>query len=816
MSATPWQRAIAELRAALGAARGDEAAPGLPDEARLRDALARALALCVPPELRDALARRVDAREAAAPGSDAHALATRELARALEEWESDAFAERALGRSVEALPGVGPKRAHGLAERGLGRVVDLLFHLPQAYDDRRSLEAIGDLRVGQHATVIGTVRSKRVESKVARGRAQRVLEAVVGDDTGTLVLRWFRASDRLAAALEPGVRVLATGDVRRYRFAKEMVHPELERLGDGDAPDASGADASGADASGSDARPPAEDAELRVVPAYACPEGVAPRTFRTLVATAVERYSDLVPGWLPDALARDAGLPAPGEALRRVHAPEREARVRDYAGFASPAHERLVLEELYLLELGLALRHARRARAPGIALDASRGAAADAQLPFALTAAQARALAEIRGDLARPSPMSRLLQGDVGSGKTAVAFLAAVTATADGHQAAFMAPTELLAEQHARSLARLAAALPAGLRPRLARLTASLPRAEADAVRARLARGEVDLVVGTHALVQDDVRIPRLALAIVDEQHRFGVRQRAALAARGEGARAPHALVMTATPIPRTLALTLYGDLDVSVIDALPPGRAPTATWLAREGDGKQVAEALRAALDRGEQAYVVFPLVEESEKVDLRSAVDGARRIARAYPDARVDLVHGRLSAEERAAAMARFESGETRILVSTTVIEVGVDVANATLMIVEHAERFGLAQLHQLRGRVGRGGAPGTCVLVARGGGEESEARLRAMLETTDGFRIADADLRIRGPGEFLGTRQSGHLPSLRVADLVRDARLVARARNAAFATVRADPALGGAPGLLRAVEQRWGERLALAGVG
>ncbi|MCA9511186.1 MAG: DNA helicase RecG, partial [Myxococcales bacterium] len=301
-----------------------------------------------------------------------------------------------------------------------------------------------------------------------------------------------------------------------------------------------------------------------------------------------------------------------------------------------------------------------------------------------------------------------------------------------------------------------------------------------------------------------------------DEQHRFGVRQRAALAARGEGARAPHALVMTATPIPRTLALTLYGDLDVSVIDALPPGRAPTATWLAREGDGKQVAEALRAALDRGEQAYVVFPLVEESEKVDLRSAVDGARRIARAYPDARVDLVHGRLSAEERAAAMARFESGETRILVSTTVIEVGVDVANATLMIVEHAERFGLAQLHQLRGRVGRGGAPGTCVLVARGGGEESEARLRAMLETTDGFRIADADLRIRGPGEFLGTRQSGHLPSLRVADLVRDARLVARARNAAFATVRADPALGGAPGLLRAVEQRWGERLALAGVG
>jgi len=799
VSATPWQRAVRDLAGALAAA-----APARDDatDARARAALERAVALRVPPELRDALARWTQAL-LDAPSDDE----LRERAvEALGQLASDDFAERALAQSVEVLPGIGGKRAQALAAHGLGRIGDLLFRLPNGYDDRRSLEAIGDLRAGQHATIAAVVESARFEMRAARGRARRVLEVAVADASGRLVLRWFRASDRLAAALAPGVRVLATGDVRRFRFDLEIVHPELEMLG-------------GA------GEPAAEDApsrELAIIPQYACPEGFAPRTFRALVAAAVERFADLVPGWLPDAIARERGLPEPAEAIARVHAPEHDALVRDYAERTSRAHERLVLEELYLLELGLALRSEQRSRLPGIAIDTARGAAADDRLPFALTNAQRRALAEIRGDLARASPMSRLLQGDVGSGKTAVAFLAAASAIGDGHQVAFMAPTELLAEQHARTLERLSRSLASApgdrgpAPPRIARLSASLSRAQSDDVRALLAAGEIDLVVGTHALVQDDVRIPRLALAIVDEQHRFGVKQRAALAARGEGALAPHMLVMTATPIPRTLALTLYGDLDVSVIDQLPPGRAPTETWLARDGDGKQVAEALRAALDRGEQAYVVFPLVAESEKVDLRSAVDGARRIARAYADVRVDLVHGRLRAEERAAAMERFERGETRVLVSTTVIEVGVDVANATLMIVEHAERFGLAQLHQLRGRVGRGSARGTCILVARGGGDDSEARLRAMLETTDGFRIADADLRIRGPGEFLGTRQSGHFPSLQIADLVRDARLIALARNAAFASVRDDPGLARAPGLRRAVEARFGERLALASVG
>jgi len=412
--------------------------------------------------------------------------------------------------------------------------------------------------------------------------------------------------------------------------------------------------------------------------------------------------------------------------------------------------------------------------------------------------------------------MNRLLQGDVGSGKTVVALLAAIVAVSAGEQVALMAPTELLAEQHARTLDQLLRG--DGVDPdlRIGLLTASRSGAEASRIRDELEAGDLDLVVGTHALVQADVRFARLGLAIVDEQHRFGVRQRALLSAKRSDGLHPHVLVMTATPIPRTLALTVYGDLDVSVIDELPPGRTAVDTRLLREGEGAQITSVVRETLARGERVYVVYPLVEESEKVDLRSALESTERIRAAFPQTMVDIVHGRLDARDRAGAMERFAAGETQILVSTTVIEVGVDVPEATLMVVEHAERFGLAQLHQLRGRVGRGDRPGTCLLVARGGGEQSEARLRTMLETTDGFEIADADLRIRGPGEFLGTRQSGHLPDLRIADLVRDARLVSLAREAALEKVRADPELRGAPGLARAVALRWGDRLALTDVG
>ncbi len=351
---------------------------------------------------------------------------------------------------------------------------------------------------------------------------------------------------------------------------------------------------------------------------------------------------------------------------------------------------------------------------------------------------------------------------------------------------------------------------------RIGLLTASLPRSEIKAVRGLLAMGEIDLVVGTHALVQGEIRFHNLVLSIIDEQHRFGVMQRAALSAARDDGRIPHRLVMTATPIPRSLAMTVYGELDLSVIDELPPGRRPVETILLRSGEGARVMDLIRETLARQERVYVVYPLVEESEKMDLRSALESSEQIQRAFPEHRVDLVHGRLDAAERQAAMQRFGSGESSILVATTVIEVGVDVPEATLMVIEHAERFGLAQLHQLRGRVGRGSRGGRCVLVARGTSEKSEARLRAMTETTDGFRIADADLGIRGPGDFLGTRQSGHLPELRIADLLRDTRLVAVAREQARRVVDADPRLEAAPATRRAMRQRWGARLDLSEVG
>jgi ATP-dependent DNA helicase RecG len=677
---------------------------------------------------------------------------------------------------------------------------DLVFLLPTRYDDRRSLRRVSELEVGARATFVARVLlcdhvPIRGGRRFGRG-PRRALQAVVGDESGTVNLKWFRGADAIERQLEKGARLLVTGDVRRYRFAKELVHPEIQRLPE----------------EGEEAPPP------RVVPLYPSMEGIPPRTLRGLVDQAVDQHADLVESFLPARLVGERSLPGAADAVLQLHRPPEDCEPAELSDPArSPALQRLVLEELFLLEIGLAVRRAARGREPGVPIDVKlpRIEQAPQALPFELTGAQQRAWGEIRRDLGQPHPMQRLLQGDVGSGKTAVAFLAALATAASGHQAALMAPTELLAEQHARTLRSLAGAGGELTALRMALLTASVPREEAERVRAELAEGNLDLVIGTHALVQREVRVPRLALAIVDEQHRFGVRQRAALAGKGEGGRVPHTLVMTATPIPRTLALTVYGDLDLSVIDELPPGRQPVSTHVLRAGEGERVMELVRATLERGEQVYVVYPLVEESEKIDLRAATEQATRIRASFPEVPVDLVHGRLDAGARADAMARFERGETRILVSTTVIEVGVDIPGATLMVVEHAERFGLAQLHQLRGRVGRGERPGTCLLVARGSGTESEARLAAMLETTDGFRIADADLRIRGPGEFLGTRQSGHLPDLRIADLLRDSRLVAVAREAALAHVRRDPGLKRPEGLARAVGSRWGERLALVDV-
>ena len=773
---------------------------------RLRDldrsverACAALRALCLPDDLK-AFFERLAADFAEQLAAEGPRRAVTSALDRLAPLREPGFADGLLARPTSVLSGVGPKRAESLARRGLRTVGDLLFYLPTSYEDRRTLTGVDGLEVGHRATFIAEVLLVDFVTSRSGGRTRRILQAVVGDERATINLKWFHGADSVARGLDKGQRLLVTGDVRRYRFSKEIVHPEIERI--------------------DEAGDPSADASKlrRVVPRYSAPEGVNPRTLRGLIGRAMRAYADLAVGHLPAVRVSERGLPRASSALRLLHDPEPDADAEQYTARRSKAHERLVLEELYLLEVGLGRRRSTQAALPGIPLDVSapRLDAAERALPFTLTAAQQRAWAQLRADLGGSSPMHRLLQGDVGSGKTVVALLGAVAAAASGRQAALMAPTELLAEQHARTLERLCAGGDEALALRIGLLTASRPAAENAAVRDGLASGALDLVVGTHALLQGEVAFANLALAIVDEQHRFGVEQRATLARCGAGGRHPHTLVMTATPIPRTLAMTLYGDLDVSVIDELPPGRQPVRTAVVREGEGERIVSLVRSTLRRGEQVYVVYPLVEESEHVDLRSALESAERIRAAFPQAVTGVVHGRLDAAERADVMDRFAAGGVQILVSTTVIEVGVDVPNATLMVVEHAERFGLAQLHQLRGRVGRGERPGRCVLVARGGGENAESRLRAMLETTDGFAIADADLAIRGPGEFLGTRQSGHLPDLRIADLVRDARLVALAREAALETLRADPLLAELPELARAVAARWGDRLALVDVG
>jgi ATP-dependent DNA helicase RecG len=687
-----------------------------------------------------------------------------------------------LAQPTGAVPGVGPKIAVLLERKGIVTVEDLLWFLPRSYEDRRQLVSIEDLEVGHSACFEGTVTRASI---VPLRNGRRFFQAVVTDGTAAVHLKWFRGFAFFQERIRPGARVLVAGDVRRYRFAKELHHPEVDVLD------------------------PDTDIHTlpRIVPIYAGVEGLPPRTLRRIVESAVRSCADLVDAFLPEGAANQHGFPPLGEAIREVHLPGTRLDPLELSRRKTPFHLRLVAEELFLLQAGLELRraHLARRRTQPLDVDHRRVREARSALPFKLTGDQEQAWSEIRADLAEPHPMNRLLVGDVGTGKTVLAYLASVAADASGACAAVLAPTEILAEQHHRVLQDLAT--PIGIR--VARVTGAVPAAERRKLERRIQIGEVSIVVGTHALLSDKLRIPKLRLVVIDEQHRFGVLQRKLLQGKGED---PHVLVMTATPIPRTLALTLFGDLDHSVLMERPPGRAPVTTSVVPSSARRSVLAEIRKTLARGEQVYVVYPLIEESEKQDLLDATRGYERLRKALPDTVIALLHGRLDARESARVMSGFVSGAVQLLVTTTVVEVGVDVPGATLLVVQHADRFGLAQLHQLRGRVGRGNRPGRAILIGEARTPEAAQRLAALEGSASGFDIAEEDLRIRGPGEWLGTRQAGHLPELRLADLIRHGELLPPIRESARALVAHDPELAHHALFREAVERRWGARLEL----
>ncbi|MFN3285584.1 MAG: ATP-dependent DNA helicase RecG [bacterium] len=660
-----------------------------------------------------------------------------------------------LQQPVQYVRGVGPRLAQAFARLGIRTVEDLLYHVPRRYEDRSRFATL----YGAAHDSFATFRVKVVRLREPQLRSPKKLTEVYVTDGTAVAVAKFWGRRHLDKVLSPGTEIVLWGRVRRERGQIEVESPEFERASE-------------------------EDGTLhtgRVVPVHPATEQLSPRLVRRAVHAALEAFARRIPEPLPDAVRARYRLLPVREALWRVHFP-------DTVGEGNEARRTLAFAEFLELELALLLRRRAVTTATKPHRYQEDGGLLEAflnSLPFQLTGAQRRAIEQIRRELYSPHPMNRLLQGDVGSGKTVVAAAAVVVCAGGGHQAAVMAPTEILAEQHYLTFRHFLE--PVGVR--VALLTGGMRRSEREAVLAEVARGEADLVVGTHALLQEDVVFDRLALVVVDEQHKFGVAQRAAL--RGKG-HEPDVLVMTATPIPRTLALTLYGDLDVSVLDELPPGRQPVRTYHRFPDRRDRVYEFVRQQVQAGRQAYVVCPLVEESERVDASAAVELYERMrTQVFPDLRVGLLHGRMPVADKDAVMEAFRRGEIQVLVATPVIEVGVDVPNATVMVVEDADRFGLAQLHQLRGRVGRSSHRSYCILISALPTEEARRRIEALVETHDGFRIAQVDLELRGPGEFFGTRQHG-LPEFRVADPVGDVALLERAREAAEGILEEDPQL------------------------
>jgi len=699
-----------------------------------------------------------------------------------------------LATPVQYVKGIGPRLAEMLAAKDIHTVDELLHYLPFRYEDRLNPKGISELKPGEMASVIAEVRT----SGLFRTRRMPIFQMTAGQGRARLKCIWFNAT-YLRDKFKPVQMVALYGKVEEdsHSDALQLIQPQFEILGDA-------ADDGSTDAAEQKA---ADSLEIgRIVPIYeSAGQGrLTSRWFRRIIRTALDNLTPDIPDLIPQAVRLRLSLVSPREALCQVHWPEAGESFDDLQSSRTPAHVRLIFEELFFLELGLELKRRQQKTKTGIAfsLEGRVREAIKKILPFHPTEAQKRVLKEIASDMEKPSPMRRLLQGDVGSGKTIVAFEAAIIAMENGYQVALMAPTEILAQQHYFSARRILEN--AGYRVVL--LTGSLEDDRKREIRRHIARGNAQLVIGTHSLIEQKVEFAKLGLVIVDEQHRFGVLQRFKLMKKSsdgedrksvlksgetEGSSAenaePDVLVMTATPIPRTLALTVYGDLDVSVLDQMPPGRSPIVTRRVSDERSAEVWEFVRKQIAVGHQAYVVYPVIEEKEESELKAAMKMYKELSkRIFPDLRVAVLHGRMEPELKDQVMRLFQKGEIDLLVATTVIEVGVDVANATIMVVEHAERFGLAQLHQLRGRIGRGAAKSYCILMTGGKvSEEGERRLDAMVRTTDGFKIAELDLELRGPGEFFGTRQAG-LPSFQVANLIRDRQLLEVAKREAAAVL------------------------------
>ena len=682
---------------------------------------------------------------------------------------------------VRSVKGIGPARSVLLEKLGIQTVKDILFYFPWRYEDRTDLKDIKDLVPGTLQTILCEVVSSEII--ITPRKRFKIFELTVADSTGNVRAKWFNQAF-LKKYFDKGRKVILSGIVKGNPYSGsglEMENPEFELL-------------SGEDTLVHTAR---------IVPVYKATEGITQKQLRTLMFNLTGEYAALIKEYMPLEIIERNDLMPLDRAVKEAHFPEGSADVSALNRNMGPAHRRLIFDEFFMLELGLALLKKREALEKGISFNKEGALVKELikGLPFDLTSSQQRVIDEIRTDMERPVPMNRLVHGDVGCGKTIVALAAMLKAVENGYQACLMAPTELLAEQHYINIHSMVESL--GIRPVL--LTSGCKDRPLDAI----AGGDAMIVIGTHALIQEHVEFKQLGIAVIDEQHRFGVVQRAELRKKGVS---PDILIMTATPIPRTLSLTLYGDLDISIIDELPAGRRPVITKVFFPSQKERIYFMLNDEFSKGRQIYVVYPLIEESEKLDLKSAIDGAEAFKKKFPEKRIGLIHGRMPAADRERVMSAFKAGEIDLLAATTVIEVGIDVSNASLMLIVHSERFGLSQLHQLRGRIGRGGHESYCLLMAYPPfTEDAKRRLKAMESTCNGFEIAEQDLAIRGPGDFFGTRQSG-IPDLKIADIIRDIKILEKARKEAFELIEKEPLLGSCPLLKEAVHQKWIGKLEL----